>query len=122
MRIDEVSQKSGLTADTIRFYEQSGMLPAISRDDRGWRRFTPDDLDWLIVLSRLRSTGMPLKDVRAFASSAQGAQAETLEEQRKRLQILQNHAGALAQRKAELDACETYLKHKISTYTAILDK
>ena len=122
MRIDEVSQKSGLTADTIRFYEQSGMLPAISRDDRGWRRFTPDDLDWLIVLSRLRSTGMPLKDVRAFASSAQGAQAETLEEQRKRLQILQNHAIALAQRKADLEACETYLKNKISTYTAILDK
>ena len=122
MRIDEVSQKSGLTADTIRFYEQSGMLPAISRDDRGWRRFTPDDLDWLIVLSRLRSTGMPLKDVRAFASSAQGAQAETLEEQRKRLQILQNHAIALAQRKADLEACEAYLKHKISTYTAILDK
>ena len=59
------------------------MLPAIARDQRGWRQFAPDDLEWLIVLARLRATGMPLKAVREFAASAQSAEAETPTEHRK---------------------------------------
>ncbi len=116
MRIDEVSSASGLTADTIRFYEKSGMLPSIARDNRGWRRFTPDNLQWLTTLERLRATGMPLADVKAFAASAQGHDPDRPEEQAKRLALLERHAKTLAQRRADLDACETYLTHKINIY------
>ena len=120
MRIEEVSNRSGLSQDTIRFYEKSGMLPSIHRDSRGWRQFSPDDLDWLTVLERLRATGMPLKAVRAFAASAQGPDAETAPEQGKRLELLQEHAQVLSERRAKLDECEAYLNHKISIYTSIL--
>ena len=120
MRIDEVSEKSGLTPDTIRFYEKSDMLPAIARDQRGWRQFAPDDLEWLIVLARLRATGMPLKAVREFAASAQSAEAETPTEHRKRLDLLRSHAETLSKKRAELEACEDYLNFKISTYTSKL--
>lgn len=70
MRINEAAARSGLTQDTIRFYEKPGMLDAIRRDARGWRVFSSDDVNWLTTLERLRATGMPLDDVKRFAVSA----------------------------------------------------
>lgn len=116
MRIEEAADRSGLSADTIRFYEKSRMLPAIARDARGWRSFAPDDLDWLIVLERLRATGMPLDAVKAFAASAQGPNSETPEEEAKRLALLEAHAETLADRRKKLDQCEAYLTKKIDIY------
>ena len=120
MRIAEASARSGLTQDTIRFYEKSGMLRKIARDARGWRIFSPDDLEWLITLERLRATGMPLDDVKRFAQSAHAPDGDTAGQQALRLHILQNHTQTLAQRRAELDACATYLTGKIATYRNIL--
>ena len=121
MRIEEAAQATGLSADTIRFYEKSGMLPKIARDARGWREFSKSDIDWLTTLERLRTTGMPLASVRAFAASAQGPAAETPAEQAVRLNLLQDHAKTLADRRAKLDACEAYLQSKINTYTSLLE-
>jgi len=121
MRIDEAAEHSGLTQDTIRFYEKSAMLPAIARDARGWRKFAPDDLEWLVVLERLRATGMPLDAVKEFAASAQGPKAENPEEEAKRLKLLQDHAETLADRRKKLDACEAYLTHKIAIYSKKLE-
>mgnify|MGYP001800880414 CR=1 FL=1 len=70
MRIKEAAARSGLTQDTIRFYEKSGMLAPVRRDARGWRVFNGDDVNWLTTLERLRATGMPLDDVKRFAMSA----------------------------------------------------
>ena len=67
MKIKEAAEESGLSEDTIRFYEKSGMLPRTKRDKRGWRDFDPNALEWLKDLERLRSTGMPLQDVKQFA-------------------------------------------------------
>jgi len=64
MLITDAAARSGLSQDTIRFYESSGMLPPIARDARGWRQFNGDDLAWLVVLGHLRATGMPLGDVK----------------------------------------------------------
>ena len=121
MQIDEAAQSAGLTADTIRFYEKSGMLPVIARDGRGWRQFGPSDVNWLKTLGHLRATGMPLDDVKAFASSAHAIDSESDAQRSLRLEILQRHAKTLAQRRAELDACQAYLDHKINIYSTRLD-
>ena len=116
MRIKEAAEHSGLSQDTIRFYEKSGMLPPITRDARGWRVFGPNDLAWLTVLDRLRATGMPLDEVKRFAKSAHAPDAESPAEQALRLDILERHAETLALRRAELDACEAYLNGKFAHY------
>jgi MerR family transcriptional regulator, aldehyde-responsive regulator len=120
MKIQEAAKRSQLSIDTIRFYEKAGMLPRIPRDKSGWRSFDAEALDWLVTLERLRSTGMPLKEVRRFAvlvhegeSARPGAAAE-------RLDILQRHSARLAKRREELDACEAYLSRKISVYSNII--
>jgi MerR family transcriptional regulator, aldehyde-responsive regulator len=117
MNIKEAAATSGLSVDTIRFYEKAGMLPAIARDARGWRRFDAGIVEWLRNLERLRATGMPMVDMRRFAvlvhttdASAPGAAAE-------RLEILRLHAGRLAARRREVEACQTFLDHKINVYS-----
>jgi MerR family transcriptional regulator, aldehyde-responsive regulator len=115
MNITQAAAKSGLSVDTIRFYEKSGMLPPIVRDKRGWRTFSADNLNWLETLERLRSTGMPLKSVRRFAVLVHAKKSDKAARQ-ERLVILREHAERLRQRRADLDACEAYLNHKISIY------
>ncbi|WP_341366164.1 MerR family transcriptional regulator [Yoonia sp. BS5-3] len=121
MRIKEAAARSGLTQDTIRFYEKSGMLNAITRDGRGWRVFSQSDIDWLTTLERLRATGMPLDDVKRFAKSAHAPDQDSPRQQVLRLSLLEKHATILQDRQAELDACKHYLTHKIGIYRTALE-
>ncbi len=121
MRINEAADRSGLSQDTIRFYEKSGMLDTIQRDGRGWRVFSSDDINWLTTLERLRATGMPLDDVKRFAVSAHAPDRDAPEQRAKRLALLEQHAVTLAAREAELQACKHYLNHKINMYRTSLE-
>lgn len=121
MRINEAAARSGLTQDTIRFYEKSGMLAPIRRDARGWRVFSGDDIHWLTTLERLRATGMPLDEVKQFAVSAHADDCDAPEQRAIRLSLLQRHAVTLAHRQAELEACKHFLDHKINMYRTSLE-
>jgi DNA-binding transcriptional MerR regulator len=116
MNIKQAAARSGLSIDTIRFYEKCGMLPKIARDTRGWRSFSDDNFNWLVNLQRLRATGMPLKLVRRFAVLVHAKQDDK-KAQRERLEILTEHASRLERRRGDLDACEAYLKAKIEIYS-----
>lgn len=122
MLIKDASKLSGLTPDTIRFYHKSGMLPPLARDARGWRSFSKSDVDWLITLERLRTTGMPLADVARFAASAHAAGCDSPQERDIRLNILKNHKTTLAKKRSELKACEAFLNHKITIYTDLKEQ
>lgn len=116
MKIKEAAVESGLSEDTIRFYEKSGMLPRTNRDKRGWRDFDPNALAWLKDLERLRSTGMPLKEVKRFAILVHTQDANSSSAASERLTLLESHAKRLAQRRRALDECEAFLTRKISIY------
>jgi MerR family transcriptional regulator, aldehyde-responsive regulator len=116
MNIAQAAAQSGLSVDTIRFYEKSAMLPKLARDKRGWRTFDPPAIDWLVTLERLRATGMPLRDVKRFAVLANAAGSQTRDAAKERLELLQHHYDRLKQRRTALDACETFLKYKINIY------
>ncbi|WP_405134565.1 MerR family transcriptional regulator [Nocardia sp. NBC_01388] len=65
--IGEVSERSGLSRDTLRWYERIGLLNYVGRDHAGQRRFCDRDLDWLALISKLRLTGMPVADMVRYA-------------------------------------------------------
>lgn len=117
MNIKDASAQSGLLIDTIRFYEKAGMLPAVPRDGRGWRRFDGGLVEWLKNLERLRSTGMPLRDVRAFAVLVHPTDAARPGAAADRLVILRRHAERLDQRMQNIAACQAFLDHKINVYS-----
>ncbi len=122
MNITEAAKASGLSADTIRFYEKAGMLPPVRRGTRGWRDFDAGTLEWLKNLGRLRATGMPMADMRRFAELVHRGDAAGPGAAEERLLILRRHAARLAGRQRDLDACLAFLHHKIGVYEAMEDK
>ena len=122
MNISEASRSTGLTVDTIRFYEKAGMLPRAKRDGRGWRNFSAGDVEWLRNLQRLRATGMPLSDVKQFAALVHTQDINTPGVAEQRLAILRRHQLRLADSQKELDECKAYLNHKINVYSTLEEK
>ena len=68
--IGEAAEKCGLSQHTLRWYERIGLLAPIARGSDGRRRFSDADLDWLSLLTKLRATGMPVRNMQRCAMSA----------------------------------------------------
>ena len=64
--IGEVAKLTGLSTYTLRFYEKEGLLPNIRKNSAGLRRFSEQDLAWLEILDCLKSTGLPLKEIKHY--------------------------------------------------------
>ena len=54
--IGEVAKLMGLTTHTLRFYDKEGLLPNVRKNSAGLRRFTEEDINWLLILDCLKST------------------------------------------------------------------
>ena len=115
MKIAEAAAASGLSADTIRFYERRDMLPDIARGPDGHRRFSPKDVEWLTLLYWLRATGMPLDQMRQFTRLAKAGSAGLVE----RRGILLAHRERLQRQRAALVRCDEVLAIKIASYGAL---
>jgi DNA-binding transcriptional MerR regulator len=118
MRIAEAASKSGLSIDTIRYYEKSGLVPEIRRGSDGHRRFSPEQIEWLTLLYWLRKTGMPMQTMRRFASLYHDGDTTISE----RKEVLLAHSERLKRRRAELDSCEEILARKIAIYREFEDE
>lgn len=73
MNIGDAAKASGLSAKMIRHYESIGLLPAGARDDNGYRRYGPRDLDTLRFVRHARALGFPLETIRSLLSLWQDA-------------------------------------------------
>ena len=79
MRIGDLARKSGLSTDTLRYYERIGLIPAPLRDGGGRRVYDATVLRWVDFLHRLKSTGMGIKDRLRYAElRMQGAASLTM--------------------------------------------
>ncbi|OOM81818.1 HTH-type transcriptional regulator AdhR [Clostridium puniceum] len=64
--IKEVSEKTGISPYTLRFYEKKGILPNIERDVHGVRMFDDDHIIWIEMVQALRSTNLPLLEIKQY--------------------------------------------------------
>jgi Cu(I)-responsive transcriptional regulator len=66
MNIGELAEKSGVPAKTIRYYEESGLIPPAKRDTNGYRIYDPSDVERLAFLRRARSFDFSIDECRAL--------------------------------------------------------
>ncbi|MEK3889879.1 MerR family transcriptional regulator [Bacillus sp. FSL K6-3431] len=66
--IKEMSQISGLSEDTIRYYEKIRLLPQAKRKDNGHRYYGLTDKDIMLLITCLKKTGMTLDEIKPFLS------------------------------------------------------
>jgi len=114
--IGDASRETGLSIDTLRYYERCGLICRVQRDSGGRRRYTDLDIAWFGFLRRLRATGLSVRAMRKFARLQQQGR-QTLEE---RLHILQSHREGLASRIGELSQMLAYIDEKIDDYEQAL--
>ena len=102
MLIQEVSERTGLSQATLRYYERIGLVPPIPRDDSGHRSYSEGVVDDLTWLSCLRATGMGIEDLRRYRDQRADGDA------REQKLLLQRHAVRL---RAELDQLQARLRY-----------
>ena len=88
--IQEMSDQTGLSIHTLRYYEQIGLLDPIERLDNGHRRYKPTDLTRVDFLKRLRATGMSIKEMQYYVELYRMGDS-TLRERREILQAHRQH-------------------------------
>ncbi|MED2776995.1 MerR family transcriptional regulator [Bacillus thuringiensis] len=64
--IKEISTLTNVSASTLRYYENEGLLPVIKCGNNGYRLYTEDNIEWINLLLALRLTGMPIKEIKKY--------------------------------------------------------
>lgn len=73
--IGEAARRSGVSVDTIRFYERMGVLPKPPRSDGGYRRYSDASVARIAFVRRAAQFGFPLKELAAFLRARERGQA-----------------------------------------------
>ena len=110
--IGEAADRSGLSRDTLRWYERIGPMNYIGRDHAGKRRFSNRDLEWLALIGRLRTTGMSVADMVRYAELVREGESTVPE----RLQMFRNTRAEVLAKIDELRQTLAVLDYKIDLY------
>jgi DNA-binding transcriptional MerR regulator len=110
--IGEAAAKCGLSPYTLRWYERIGLLGHIQRGGDGRRRFSERDLDWLSLLTKLRATGMPVRDMQRYAELVRSGAGEA-----ERIELLKRHREEIRRAMASQRECLKLLDSKIGLYS-----
>jgi DNA-binding transcriptional MerR regulator len=65
-----VAKRTGLSTKTIRFYEEEGCIPAVRRNDAGYRLYSEGDVWRLRLVRHIRLLGLPLSEVRSLVTES----------------------------------------------------
>ncbi len=96
--IQDVSEKTGLTAHTLRYYEKEGLLTGVERSQGGFRQYSDEDLERLGLICCLKNTGMSLQEIARFVALTNEGE-QTL---RERVEMLREHRENVIARMEEM--------------------
>ena len=118
LTIAEAAERTGLSTHTLRYYERDGLMPhGVGRTRSGHRVYTERDLTWVSMLTRLRATGMPIREVRAYAALCRTGDGNELA----RLELLQAHRARVLAQLAEVTEHLGAIDRKIGLYESKLE-
>ncbi|MFC5584345.1 MerR family transcriptional regulator [Nitratireductor kimnyeongensis] len=114
MKIGEVARRTGLSIDTLRYYEKLGLIDPPWRQG-GQRAYDENIIAWLKFIRLLKATGMPLADVETYARLRRDGERSSVQ----RREMLEHQRMVVLAKIDELKACVELLDHKIMNYAEI---
>lgn len=111
MTIAEVSELLDVSAHTLRYYERAGLV-AVDRDSLGHRVYDAEVVRRLVFLTRMRLSGMPMRDLQHYVALVDAGE-DTVPE---RLDMLVEHRDIIRRRIRELRLSLAATEYKIATY------
>ena len=112
LTIQQVAEDTGISVHTLRYYEKAGLLAPIPRSMGGHRRYSENDVAFLLFLARLRSTGMPIQKVKQYADMARAGEFTS----EARMNLLVEHRDSVLSQIAELQRNLAAIEFKIDLY------
>ena len=116
LTIQKVSEATGLSAHTLRYYERIGLIHPIEREENTRRLYTEDDIGWIDFLLKLRATGMSIKEMQTYAELQRQGDS-TLPQ---RVEMLKSLRGKVETRMSELNEHLKLICYKIEIYEQIV--
>ena len=112
LTIKEVSEKYGISQDTLRYYERIGLIPPVPRTPGGIRDYQESDLGWVELAKCMRSAGLPVEAMIEYVKLTQEGDATIPA----RLQLLKEQRESLLEQKEKINATLERLNYKIGRY------
>ncbi len=112
MKIAEVSEQYGISADTLRYYERIGLIQPVNRTGSGIRDYNENDLRRVEFIKCMRSAGLPIETLIEYVALVE--QGDQTIETRK--EILKEQRALLARRMQEMQKTLDLLDYKIAVY------
>ena len=107
----EAAVRTGLSLDTLRYYEREGLIGPVARTTGGHRSYSEDDLFWIGLIGCLRDAGLGIADLREFTVLLrEGGSGD-------RITFLSGHRAELSGRVERLQTAIAVLDEKIAHYT-----
>jgi len=115
LSISQMAEATGLTAHTLRYYEREGLMRgAVERASSTHRRYSDADVSWVSFLTKLRATGMPIRDLKLYVALTEAGE-DTAEA---RLALLSRHRENVRAQLREVTASLAAIDFKIDFYSA----
>jgi DNA-binding transcriptional MerR regulator len=114
LSISELSEKTGLTIDTIRYYEKLGILPLPNRKGNGQREYTSSDLERFIFITQLKRTQMPLKEIDRYI------QFYIDQDYERCYQVLDKHKVEIEEQMAEMSVALEKINYKLNNFKSLV--
>ena len=115
--IATTADRLGVSAHTLRYYERIGLV-RVGRDASGHRRYDAAGVRRLVFLTRMRTSGMSIRDLRRYVALVEAGR-DTVPE---RLSLLTEHRDGLRARIDELRLALSATDYKITAYTRELEE
>ncbi|MHC1681460.1 MAG: MerR family transcriptional regulator [Clostridiaceae bacterium] len=115
--IRQVAEKMGVTVPTLRYYDKEGLMPFVDKKQDGTRVFKDEDFQGLAIITCMKNSGMPIKDIKRYMDLCQEGDS-TLH---KRLEIFFERKEAVLNQMEELNKVLETINHKIWYYETAIE-
>jgi DNA-binding transcriptional MerR regulator len=113
--IKEAAAITGLSEYTLRFYENEKLIVNIKRDNNNYRLYSDFDIKWINFLTKVKSTSMPLTDIRHYADLMAQGDCTIYE----REQMLLEHRKKILEQIENLNSVLLQIDQKLGRYQRI---
>ena len=115
LKIGEVSKRSGIGIEALRFYEKSGLLDSPARTYSGYRVYGEEVLERLSFIKRAQALGFSLDEIRRIVDDARRGESPCDEVR----EIVQRRMTELDERLRELHRYREELQHTLAEWDEV---
>ena len=112
MNIKQVSDRLGISKETLRYWEHNGLIPEVPRNQSGYRDYTENEIKWALFIKAMRKAGMSVEFLIEFVKLYQ-SKTDARDAQKA---LIQEQYDKMVEQRKELDKTISYLKYKLDHF------